>query len=77
MSSASVSVLLPALWMDALVLGHSGSANSPITTALIPPAFPVLCRGKQLTPFSGFSSRVLRPALTTMACQRDPTLALL
>lgn len=63
--------------MDALLLGHSGSANSLIPTALTPSAFPGLCRVEQLMPFSGFSSRVLCPALTAMACQRAPTLALL
>lgn len=77
LSSAFVSMLLASVWMDALLLGHSGSANSLITAALIPSAFPGLCRATQLMPFSGFSSGVLRPALTAMACQRAPTLALL
>lgn len=72
MSSAGASAV-----DGSLLLGHTGSANSLITAALIPAAFPGLCRATQLTPFSGFSSRVLRPALTTMACQRAPTLALL
>lgn len=70
-------LFLPAVRMDALLLGHSWSVNSLITTALIPSALPGLCRAKQLTPFSGFSYRVLSPAFTAMACQRAPTLALL